>query len=232
VPDTLGFFSDENNSESEYAKLVDSLNNSNLKPVEKKLLMQEIKGFDKNDKDNSIDSKAIYEKKLEELKELRERYYELDSFESFDLYADGKSNFFPVLKAQEAMVLNDLLEKVGPNYVFNLGEVLYDQLDVESNHRNYPVSLTNSKLLRYQFVIEIPDGYELNGYNDIDREILNETGGLKVTHKLEGNQLIIDIEKSYIKKDVSVEEWPKMYEWLFEANKLNDLKLVFKPASS
>lgn len=232
IPDTIPFMDLGNEVKENYQNLVDSLKNNDLKPSERRQLMLYIEEYEEGLGLQEDDSNDVYELKLDLMKEYREGYYDIESYDAFNLYADGRSNFFPTMQAREEMTLNELVEKVGPNYVLNLGEILYDQLDVEDEDREFPVSMYDARTIHYQMVVNIPEGYTLSGYKGLNQEIDNETGSLKISYKEEGDKLVLDIYKKYKVTGVSLEDWPKMYEWLSAANALNDIKLVFKPTNS
>jgi hypothetical protein len=74
----------------------------------------------------------------------------------------------------------------------------------------------------------IPDGYTVEGLENLNKEVKNNTGGFISTAKVEGNILKITTKKYYSGSYFAAAEWSKMVEFLGAAVDFTNAKVLLK----
>jgi len=82
--------------------------------------------------------------------------------------------------------------------------------------------------LKYKFTIAIPEGYQVEGIDKLRSRIDNEYNHFHVNLTEEGQNLIVDIEKTYKTYTVPEEEWPEMTRFLDLAWEFTQQKVLLK----
>ncbi len=154
---------------------------------------------------------------------------DVESYDGFELLKSGRFEFEDELVYTEHLVANDLIQKVGPSYVFNFGKMLPNQLQTEDK-RETNVDFGYKKSYSYSFEIEIPEGYTVSGEAELEANADNAFGSFVSTVEMNGNTLIIKMTKTYKTVKIDKSEWPSVVEFLKPAEIMNTKKLVFKPS--
>ncbi len=125
--------------------------------------------------------------------------------------------------------LENIVKKVGPNYLIKIGQLVGGQVSPdEDEKRIYPVCMDYPRMYNYQINFELPAGYSVEGLEDLNNNIENETGHFKSSAKVEGNILKIVFEKVYKNNFEPTENWEKMKEFLIPAYKFNTKEILLK----
>ncbi|HKK40660.1 MAG TPA: hypothetical protein VJ949_14660, partial [Cryomorphaceae bacterium] len=173
--------------------------------------------------------------KLREMKKLWEdEEFELVSYDSFELINSGVKTSQDTLKVIEEFTVSDLFQKVGPNVVFNIGKIALDQIsftDEEMADRSYDVFFDYPKKLEYKYVIDIPEGYEVKGYEALNVSGESDYGKTKMKAGIVDNQLVIELNKTYMQQYAPKEEWSRVMDFITPAMKINEAKIVFSKIS-
>lgn len=96
-----------------------------------------------------------------------------------------------------------ITENAGNLLLVNLGKVIGKQNNLyQENERFSDVDLLYNKSYSHKIVLNIPEGYEVESYKDlvIDRTMdydSNKTCWFKSNVKVEGNQLIVEVDEKY-----------------------------------
>jgi len=177
------------------------------------------------DKDERIkERKELFEKDLKS-------EFDVDKYESFELISDGRFGDTAWLKFTEKFTLKKLLSKAGKNYVFSVGELIGDQIKLDENElkgRQTDIYLPVARTLENNITVVIPDGYTVDGLQDLNMSVDNESGAFISTAKVEDNKLIITTKKLYKKNFDKKEAWPNYIAFLEPAYKFSQAKVVLK----
>jgi len=115
--------------------------------------------------------------------------------------------------------LTELVKKVGPNYIVKVGQFVGGQVDIsKEDTRQYPITSEYPRMYTYDVTLHIPEGYTVDGLEELNNTIDNEAGSFKSTGKVEGNTLKIKFEKIYKNNYEPAENWQKMRDFLIPAN--------------
>src|SRR5438045_7078998 len=144
--------------------------------------------YDDPDRDEHIrERKEIFEKSLKE--EL-----DVDKYEDFELLKDGRYGDTALLQFKEKFTLKKLLSKAGRNYIFEVGKLIGDQIKLEPSElagRQVDIWIPKARTIENNISIAIPAGYSVEGLQDLDMTIDNESGSFISTAKLENDRLLI-----------------------------------------
>lgn len=157
--------------------------------------------------------------------------FDLDKYEDFELIQNGRFGDTAWLKYKEKFTLKKLLSKAGKNYVFNVGELIGDQIKLDENElkgRQTDIWLPHARTIENTIVLSIPDGYTVEGLQDLNMSVDNESGAFISTAKVEENKLLITTRKLYKKNFDKKETWANYIAFLEPAYKFSQAKVVLK----
>ena len=182
-------------------------------------------GYDNPDKDE----------KVKERNELMEKdvkgEFDLDKYVDFELIDDGRYGDSASLKYKETFRLKKLISKAGRNYVFDVGKLLGDQVKLEQSEiekRENDIWLSNARAIENNITIIIPAGYTVEGFQELNTSVDNESGAFISTAKTDGDKLIITTRKLYKKSFDKKESWPNYVAFLEAGYKFSQAKVVLK----
>jgi len=175
------------------------------------------------------------EEKIKERNELMEKDvkedFDLDKYVDFELIDDGRYGDSAALKYKEMFRLKKLISKAGRNYVFDVGKLLGDQVKLEQTEiekRENDIWLPNARAIENNITIVIPAGYTVEGFQELNTSVDNESGAFISTAKTEGDKLIITTRKLYKKNFDKKETWPNYVAFLEAGYKFSQAKVVIK----
>lgn len=171
------------------------------------------------------------QEKLIYMKEIRSEDFDIDEYTDFKLINSGIKSADDSLKYRETYSLNNIVDKVGPNYVLNLSKVVFDQItftEEEKNDRENDVYIDFPKTYSYTYRITIPEGYIAQGLDAYNELVDTPYGKVEMSAEQVGSEVIVKLTKTYKKTFVPKSDWPKFMEFLEPAMKMNDARLVLK----
>jgi hypothetical protein len=175
------------------------------------------------------------EEKLKERKELMEKdikeEFDVEKYGEFELLEDGRYGDTAVLKFSESFSLKKLVSRAGRNYIFDVGKMIGDQIKLEQTEmekREGDVWLGNARTIENNIVITIPAGYSVEGIQELNMAVDNESGAFTSTAKVEGDKLIVNTIKLYKKNFDKKEAWANYVAFLEAGYKFSQGKVVLK----
>lgn len=157
--------------------------------------------------------------------------FDLDKYEDFTLLQDGRFGDTAWLQFKEDFQLKKLTSKAGKNFLFDIGKLIGGQIKLEESETKTRVTdiyLPNARTIENTITVAIPAGYTVEGLNELNMNIDNESGSFVSTAKVEGGKLIVSTRKQYKKTFDPKEAWPNYLAFLEPAYKFSQLKVVFK----
>lgn len=126
--------------------------------------------------------------------------------------------------------MSGMVKKAGNNLIVEIGKILGEQLIIKEvqRKRDLDVFMPFARSIENNIVFNIPDGYTVEGVNELNRNIDNATGLFKVEASISGKQIIIKVKKQYLHNYESKENWDKQLAFLDAANDWLGTKLLFK----
>jgi hypothetical protein len=182
-------------------------------------------GYDNPDKDE----------KTKERQELMEKdikdEFDLEKYSNFELLDNGRYGDTATLKYKESFSLKKLVSRAGRNYIFDAGKLIGDQIKLEQTElteRQTDVWLQNARTIDNNMTITIPAGYTVEGIQELNTSVDNESGSFTSTAKTEGDKLIISTRKIYKKNFDKKDLWPNYVAFLEAGYKFSQAKVVLK----
>ncbi len=123
-----------------------------------------------------------------------------------------------------------LVKKAGNNIILEIGKILGEQLIIKETQRKreIDVHMPFARSIENEIVLNIPDGFTVEGVNELNRDINNETGIFKVAASVSGKTVIIKVKKHYLHNYEPKENWEKMLAFLNASNDWLGTKLLLK----
>jgi hypothetical protein len=181
--------------------------------------------YDDPDKEEHIkERKEIFEKNLKE--EL-----DVDKYEDFELLQDGRYGDTAILQFKERFILKKLLNKAGKNYIFEVGKLIGDQIKLEKDEltgRQVDIWLPHARTIENNINIAIPAGYTIDGLQELNVTVDNESGSFISSAKIDNDKLIVTTKKIYKKNFDKKEAWPNYVAFLEPAYKFSQSKIILK----
>jgi hypothetical protein len=182
-------------------------------------------GYENPDKDEKVKERnELMEKDIKD-------EFDLDKYVEFELIEDGRYGDSAALKYKEMFRLKKLVSKAGRNYIFDVGKLIGDQIKLEQSElekREMDIWIPNSRTIENNITIIIPAGYTIDGFQELNTSVDNESGAFISTAKIEGDKLIISTRKVYKKNFDKKELWPNYVAFLEAGYKFSQAKVVLK----
>ncbi len=210
-----------------------------LAHLDREYLNKDFQKFIVNPKKNKGENKytdADKEDRLKRQKEyLQERIekdgLEVNKYDNFELLQDGRFDETPSLSFKENYSLKKVVNKAGRNYLLDLGKMIGSQIKLdeeEMKKRQNDIWLAYARSIGNSISLEIPKGYIVEGYQDLNMNVENESGSFVSTAKVEGDKLVVTTKKIYKKNFDKKELWPNYVAFLEAGYNFSQAKVVLK----
>lgn len=181
--------------------------------------------YEDPDKDERIkDRKEMFEKDLKE-------EFDVDKYDDFELVKDGRFGDTAWLQYREKFTVKKLISKAGRNYIVEIGKMIGDQIKLDSAEmktRQTDIWVPYARAIENTITVNIPAGYTVDGLQDLNTSVDNESGSFVSNAKIDGEKLIITTRKLYKKSFDKKELWPNYIAFLEPAYKFSQAKIVLK----
>ncbi len=157
--------------------------------------------------------------------------FKLDTLHSFLLMKSGRTLEEPEFKFSFKAASSDLLSKVGENYLFDIGLLIEQQVHVAKEfkeNREFDIYMNYPRVFENTIWLYIPEGYEVQGFEKLNTNVQNETGGFTSEVRLAKDKLIVEVKKHYANGQEPASNWSKMLEFIDEADNFNELKILLR----
>ncbi|HEY6954671.1 MAG TPA: hypothetical protein VI385_05470, partial [Flavisolibacter sp.] len=124
-----------------------------------------------------------------------------------------------------------LISKAGKNYLVDIGKMIGDQIKLDSNEmktRQTDIWVPFARTIENTITVNIPTGFSVDGIQDLNTSVDNESGSFVSTAKVDGDKLLITTRKLYKKSFDKKEAWPNYIAFLEPAYKFSQSKIVLK----
>ncbi len=149
---------------------------------------------------------------------------------SYQVLASSRYSNTPLIIQDHFEIKDKFISKAGPNYIIEVGKLIGGQIQVKDDERERTLGiyLDYAKTFSYQIEVSIPEGFEVVGLENLQKNILNTTGGFTSSAKIENNTLIYTTTKTYGKKNYTSDEWALLLPWLDTAYDFSEEKIMFR----
>jgi hypothetical protein len=112
-----------------------------------------------------------------------------------------------------------------------IGKMIGDQIKLDSNEmkiRQTDIWVPFARTIENTITVNIPNDYTVDGLQDLNISVDNESGAFISTAKVDGDKLIITTRKLYKKNFDKKELWSNYIAFLEPAYKFSQGKIVLK----
>jgi Domain of Unknown Function with PDB structure (DUF3857) len=179
-----------------------------------KTLLEKARVKHKEDFEREIE--RVYDVKAKELKQYRITSFGMSEASPFDF--------------EEEFVMEGWSKRAGNNYIVDIGKLIASQISIDKDQRQRTkdVYMPYPRSFNYRIEFTIPSGYSADGVEKLTMSVENEAGAFKSLAKLNGNKLIIDINKYYLHSFEPASKWPLLLSFLDKAIEFNQQKILLK----
>jgi hypothetical protein len=172
------------------------------------------------------------DKQKEEFKKATEGEYDvkLEDY-AFSIANTGRfGSKTPLVVKEQFSIDNNLVKKAGDNYMVEIGKMIGSQVEIDKKEkaRTNNVYFSFPRSFENEVVFEIPAGYTVSGLDKLNKNITNAAGSFVSTTKINGNQLVIQVKKSYTNYYEPNSNWPKVVDFLDAAYQFTQEKILLK----
>ena len=176
--------------------------------------------------------KKLKEKQQQRIKEKTAGEYnlEIDNY-AFKILNNGRFGKDDAFEYNEEFTIgNDLIKTAGQNYILDIGKMLVAQVDLSTKEkgRTNNIYMSYPRSFNYNIALNIPAGYTISGLENLVMNVENETGGFISNASVNGDKLMIEIQKFYKHNYEPNTNWQKMVAFLEAASQFTQAKILLK----
>ncbi|MCF6405142.1 DUF3857 domain-containing protein [Chitinophaga filiformis] len=134
------------------------------------------------------------------------------------------------LTMHESFTMEGFVKKAGNNYMLDIGKLITEQiaLSPEERKRTYDINMPFPRTVAYDIIVNIPQGYQLEGADNLNKSVSNETGSFESSTKMEDGKLVVTVKKVYKHQQEKSVNWPQMIAFMDAAADFNKQKVLLK----
>jgi hypothetical protein len=159
-------------------------------------------------------------------------WFELEVKDMKDARVDnmGIRHDKPDLVYSAGFVIEGILKKAGNNYILEIGKLLGKPLTVkeEQRKRTLDVYSAYARSIEQEIILDIPEGYSVEGVAALNTSVKNETGFFTVEAIVDASQLKIRVKKHYLRNFEPVANFAKLNEFMDAASNWTNSKVLIK----
>jgi len=139
-------------------------------------------------------------------------------------------NTDPIFQYSESFVLNNMVKKAGSNYIVDAGKLTgsFYKLEDKDRKRTLDVYMPCARSFKYTITIAIPPGYSAKGMEEITIRKTNKTGSFSSSAVVNGNNLVITVNRVYLNNFEKANDWPLLTELIDAASNFNSQKILLE----
>lgn len=155
---------------------------------------------------------------------------EIRKVNSFNVLETGRFEDSPKFIYDFKANVKGPLKKVGPNYILSIGKLLDTQLEIPEDQliRKYNIYMEFARKYEYTLEVNIPEGYEVQGLEQLSTEVSNSTGTFLSKASMDDDKLVIQTLKEYKSNYEPVENWAMILDFIDAAKKFENSQLLLK----
>ena len=164
-------------------------------------------------------------------KELQGEYQQKVVYKNYSIPSDGRSLKAKNLVFSEDFELAGMVRKAGKKYLVNVAGLVGSQLQIKKDERlrNHDINVGYARTLNWIIKFKIPEGYLVEGVNELKLNVDNETGTFTCDAEEQNGSVILKIKKVYKKSNNTKDKWPSMLAFIDAAYDNSFKYLLLKP---
>jgi hypothetical protein len=172
-----------------------------------------------------------YETKVQEyLKKEAGDEYEVAEYKSYEVKSMGRTRGDETFMIEEIFSAKNMVNKAGRNYSRNLGSLIGGQVELKDKDRTRQndIDMDYAKTITTEINFTIPDGYTVEGLDDLNMNIDNPSMSFISKTSQEGKVIKVTVKKEYKVNHDSKANWKNWMEVLDAAYNFTQKKVVLK----
>jgi len=163
--------------------------------------------------------------------ELEREFSRKITYKNFTIASDGRSLKNSDLKYTEEFELPGMVRKAGKKLLVNIPGLVGSQLQFKKDERtrNSDIDVSYARALGWRINFKIPEGYTLEGLNELATSIENEIGTYKCNATQANGTATIEIRKIYKKANFPKSKWSDMLAFIDAAYNNSFKNVLLKP---
>ena len=156
---------------------------------------------------------------------------EIDTVHSLNILETGRSIENPKFKYEFVIETDELVTKVGPNYLISIGKLMKKQLELEKEYegdREFDIYMNYPRSFLSDISVEIPSGSDVQGFDKKSINVENGSGLFRINASFEDEVLRVRVEKSFKNDFEPADNWNKLLDIINAASDFSELKLLLK----
>jgi hypothetical protein len=174
----------------------------------------------------------LSEERKKEVEKFLKDDFEFETLDEFTISQYGTTLDQPEIEYDYNFSTDKYLNKVGPNLVLDIGQLISGQVQLseeEINTRTKPINIDFAKTIVNNITLELPKNFKVEGLDQLKMNVDNEQGSFISEVNLEDDYLNIITTKTYKQQNIEVDNWPNLVAMLEAAYNFSQKKVVLKP---
>lgn len=193
--------------------------------------------FKKKNRERVMNEYSSLEKKSkqnwnEHLKEKLQNEYDTE-IQDYEYSIENSGRYQkndPFVIEENFNVIDDFIKKAGESYLFEIGRFIGGQVAIneDEKQRKEDIYMDYPKTYENTIEVEIPEGYTVQGLENLSKNVENATGGFVSSAKMDGSKLIVNTKKYYRNYFEENKNWSLMISFLDAAYQFSQEKILLK----
>lgn len=153
-----------------------------------------------------------------------------DGSTTYEITGQGLQHREPPFAMRQSFNMDGLVKKAGNNYIVDFGKLITGQIELipEQRKRAYDINMSFARTVAYQVTVNIPEGYKIEGIENLNKSVINDAGSFVSSTKQEGNAIVVTVRKCYNHAYEPAASWTQMIAFLDAAADFNKQKVLLK----
>ncbi len=155
---------------------------------------------------------------------------EIKTYNSYNIEDLGRDGHNSAFRFADEFELEGLVKRAGRNHVFEVGKLIGGQVALKEDEmeRKENIYMPYARSFENQITIYLPEGYTVEGLDNLNMKVENETGGFVSSATVEGNILTLNVLKYYSHNYEKAAAWTQLTAFLEAAYDFTQQKVLLK----
>jgi hypothetical protein len=154
----------------------------------------------------------------------------ISEYKNLSIRSVGMWEDMPDTEYSDEFLIDNGTKRASNNYILEVGKFIEKQTELsdEQIHRDRDIHMGFARTFNSEIVMLIPEGFSVEGIDNLNMDVSNTYGGFVSTARVEENKLVIKTSKYYTQNHCSAADWPHMVSFLNAAVMFSKSKILLK----
>jgi len=154
----------------------------------------------------------------------------VSEYKNFNMKSIGMWPESPTTQYSDEFTIENLIKKVGPNYMIDFGKLLEKQVEVkgEDRVRKVDIYMGYPRSYDHEYVFTLPEGYSIEGLENFNKYAINKTGGFISSAEVKDGKLTVKTRKYFNENYYPVNKWEDLLKFLDASVEFYNAKLLLR----